>query len=76
MPPTLYAALPAEQRRHLWLPHSTVTLTLPMPSGEAYAFQTWFDPIHRMLADNVMCTGAPAPQWIQRQLPYEKTLPL
>jgi len=76
MSPTQHQALPAAHRRHLWLVASTTTLTLMMPSGEAYAFQTWHDPVRRLLADQVICTGAPEPHWIHRQVQREHDLPL
>ena len=76
MSPTQHQALPAAHRRHLWLPASTTTLTLMMPSGEAYTFRTWRDPVRGLVADHVTCTGAPEPRWIPRQVEAEALLPL
>jgi len=76
MSPTQHQALPAAHRRHLWLPASTTTLTLMMPAGESYAFQTWRDPVRHLVSDHVMCTGAPEAHWIHKQVQAEAWLPL
>lgn len=72
----LTRAMPAAERHQLWLPLQTISLTLQMPSGEQYAFQTWLDPVRRIVADSVACTNAPAPRWIQQQVAVERYVPV
>jgi hypothetical protein len=72
MSPTLHGALPAAHRHGLWVPYQTTTLTLEMPSGEQYAFQVWRDPIRHLVSDHVLCTNAPEPHWIHKQVQAER----
>ena len=53
LPTTFQDSLPGYAREWLWLPHQTVTLTLPMPGGEWYAFNVRYCPQERQLANNI-----------------------
>jgi hypothetical protein len=58
------ASLPAYAHGWIWLPLSTVTLTLLLPHGQSTVFHSWYCPQQRQLAHNVAALtpgGAYAP---------------